>query len=469
MTLIFKRLSKLILVSLSLYSGTGCKKSFLDKKPATDILVPSTISDFRKLLEYTDRINQTPGLPQLASDEYYVDSTTWQASTSSTQRNSYIWAQDIFGGEAQRLDWNRPYFSVFNANCVLNGLNSITRDNSNQNDFDDTKGWALFVRAYAFFNLAKSFSPVYDSLTAATDLGIPIRLTPNIDEIAQRSSVKETYDRILSDLNEASLLLSPTFPAANRNRPWRAAAHALFARIYLSMRKYDKAEFYVDKCLQVYDTLLDYNTGPPTIMNNNTPFAINTPESIFWSTQVYNYGFTSYRITPGFVDSNLIKSYASNDLRLSRKYFIPAGGTPGKYKPKNGYSPSGLYPYSGLATNEMYLIKSECLARRDMIAEAMNTLNKLLRKRHTNTFINLTASSRQEALSKIFTERRKELVWTGLRWDDLRRLNKEGITNVTLQRILNGQLYTLPPNDPRYTFPIPDDEIALSGIQQNIR
>ena len=105
MTSILKQSYKLILVSLSLYSGAGCKKAYLDKKPATDILVPSTIAEFRRLLEYTDLINQTPGLPQLAADEYYVDFTTWQASTSSTERNSYIWAQDIFGGEIRRSDW----------------------------------------------------------------------------------------------------------------------------------------------------------------------------------------------------------------------------------------------------------------------------------------------------------------------------------------------------------------------------
>tara|TARA_R110002033_G_scaffold36621_1_gene75228 strand:+ start:3737 stop:3916 length:180 start_codon:yes stop_codon:yes gene_type:complete len=59
-------------------------------------------------------------------------------------------------------------------------------------------------------------------------------------------------------------------------------------------------------------------------------------------------------------------------------------------------------------------------------------------------------------------------VWRGLRWQDIRRLNKEG-AGITLTRTLKGENYTLPPNDPRYIFPIPDDEIALSGIKQNVR
>ncbi|SEM08104.1 hypothetical protein SAMN05216436_101351 [bacterium A37T11] len=54
----------------------------------------------------------------------------------------------------------------------------------------------------------------------------------------------------------------------------------------------------------------------------------------------------------------------------------------------------------------------------------------------------------------------------GLRWMDIKRLNKEG-ANITLTRNLNGQIYTLPPNDPRFALPIPEDVIDLSGMQQN--
>jgi hypothetical protein len=73
-------------------------------------------------------------------------------------------------------------------------------------------------------------------------------------------------------------------------------------------------------------------------------------------------------------------------------------------------------------------------------------------------------------LVKIITERRKELPFTGsARWEDLRRLNKDPQFAKTLIRQLNGQNYTLAPNDPKYTLPIPDIEIKLSGIQQNLR
>jgi hypothetical protein len=85
------------------------------------------------------------------------------------------------------------------------------------------------------------------------------------------------------------------------------------------------------------------------------------------------------------------------------------------------------------------------------------------------TFIPFTASSSDDALIQILNERRKELLYRGLRWTDLRRLNKDPRFAITLKRIINGVSYTLPPNDNRYAWPIPDNEIALTNMPQNER
>ena len=137
---------------------------------------------------------------------------------------------------------------------------------------------------------------------------------------------------------------------------------------------------------------------------------------------------------------------------------------------KRGYGgPTFLYPFGGLATDEVYLIKAECLARKGQVSESISVLNQLLIKRwKTGTFIPLTAINAQDALSKILTERRKELVFRGIRWTDLKRLNREN-ANISLTRTLNGQTFTLLPNELRYVFPIPDDELSQSNIQQNPR
>jgi hypothetical protein len=56
----------------------------------------------------------------------------------------------------------------------------------------------------------------------------------------------------------------------------------------------------------------------------------------------------------------------------------------------------------------------------------------------------------------------------GLRWMDIKRLNKDG-AKITLTRNVEGNTYTLPPNDLRYALPIPEEVISLTGMPQNIR
>jgi hypothetical protein len=135
---------------------------------------------------------------------------------------------------------------------------------------------------------------------------------------------------------------------------------------------------------------------------------------------------------------------------------------------KGGYSGSQP-PFSGMATDEAYLIRAECAARAGNTGSALNDLNALLSKRWvTGTYTPYATASPGALLDTILVERRKELPFRGVRWTDLRRLNKRG-GNITLTRSLNGQLYQLAPNSRLYVLPIPPDVIALSGMQQNPR
>ena len=92
-------------------------------------------------------------------------------------------------------------------------------------------------------------------------------------------------------------------------------------------------------------------------------------------------------------------------------------------------------------------------------------------KRWSNkvSFPQFAANDPDEALSLILQERRKELVYRNLRWTDLRRLNLEPKFAKSIKRTIKGTEYILEPNDGRYVFAIPDDEIKISGIEQNMR
>ncbi len=192
------------------------------------------------------------------------------------------------------------------------------------------------------------------------------------------------------------------------------------------------------------------------------PIVLFNPEVIFHCTMI---SFTSTSFNKAVADSNLYSSYDTNDLRkvIFYKNFSGALRIWGSYS-------KVTTNFCGLATDEMFLIRAEANARKGNLNNALNDLNTLPSKRYnSNSFIPVTATTADSALTKILIERKKELVFRSLRWSDLRRLNKDPKYAVTLSKTINGQTYTLQPNDPKYVFPIPPDEIRLSGIQQNPR
>ena len=446
---------------------SGCRRSeFLDKKPATDITVPETLTEYQQLLDNFEVMGQTGiALPQMAADEYTFSFTSWQVLPLAVERNSYIWSSDIYQGEKGKNDWDKVYTQIFYANSVLEGLEKNTNAASTEGLF--LKGSALFIRAFGFYDLTRNYCKAYDESTANTDLGIPLRLKPAVDYIVQRASLKQSFDQIISDLTIAENILPASRSSANLNRPSKIAVYALLARIYLDMRYYTQAEIYADKCLVLYSNLNDYRTISKT---SSTPFTtINNEELIYAAGTAVAYSEVIAALPNHMINPELIQLYATDDLRLSIYYAKLGDGT---YYKKRGYAGDacGLYPFYGLATDEIYLIKAECLARRNELDEALSKLNQLLIKRFPDPLLYkpVVGSSKIGVLSSILLERRKELVWRGLRWFDLKRLNMEG-ADISLSRTLNGKTYILTPNEARWVFPIYPAEVALSGIQQNVR
>jgi tetratricopeptide (TPR) repeat protein len=456
-----QQFKKILLLFFSAYLLIGCKKQddFLNEKTNIALSIPTTITDFQDLLNNESIFNKNdPKLGALTGEDYFVVDASWISATT-TERNAYIFAPDIFGANGDFSDWSNPYNAVYVANTVLEGLSKLTPQGQNTEAINQLKGQALFYRSWELYNLLQTFAMPYDSITASTDLGIPLRLTSDFNVTVGRSSVKNCYDQILNDLKNCLSLLPGT--SDYKTRPTTVAANAALARIYLAMGKYNMALSYVNAALSTYNTLLDFNT----LNASNYPISKTfVAEDIFHSI-LSSSTFTGYGKISN-IDSNLLGSYDSNDLRKI-VYFVKR--TTGNNTFKASYDYKG-YSYSGLATDELYLIRAECYARIANTTAAMNDLNTLLVKRwKTGTFKLLTASTADDALIKVLMERRKELIFRGLRWTDLRRLNKEDRFKQTLTRIINGVTYTLAPNSELYAMPIPVSEIQLNGIEQNKR
>jgi hypothetical protein len=324
------------------------------------------------------------------------------------------------------------------------------------------EGAALFLRAYALYNLAQIFIPPYDSSTANTDLGLPLRLKPDVTETSVRSSVQQTYDQLLEDLKESIKLLPALMDSERPNRPSKPAAFAMLARAYLSMRAYKLAGDFADSALGIKSSLINYND-----IDRLAPFPFNSknPEILYQAKVSSTTALLAWAAKETYIDSTLIRSYNANDLRRSLFYTF---NSTGQATLKSNYT-GDIHLFTGIAVDEMYLIKAEAMARAGNQEQAINALNTLLEKRWLkDTYTYLKPAPGLDLLGMVLTERKKELAFRGLRWTDIRRLNKEGFA-ITLKRILHGQLVQLPPNDPKYVLPIPPDVIALSGMPQNPR
>lgn len=457
-----------MIFTISLAFVFSCNKGeFLNEKPNTSLLVPTSLSDFQKLLDNSDNMNISGLLGIVGSDDYYLPNRkVWEALPSVSERNGYIWAKDIYQGTENISDWAYPYRQVLYANIVLEGLSKLTPNTINQAEYDRIKGQALFIRGHAFFNLAQHFSEAYDVNTAKQVLGVPIRLEADVAVKSVRANLQQTYDQILSDLMQAAFLLPDKIPGVDRNRPYKVAAQALISRIYLCMRNYDMALKYAETTLAFYSKLMSYST---LSTSSTFPIPVDNPETIYSClpniTASRLIGIS--RIAPNtLVNDELYKSYSANDLR--KTIFFTNSATYNKPVFRATYDGS-TRAFSGIATDELYLIKAECQIRIKNYQDGLATLNQLIRTRYVkDTFVDLNAPNKDAALTIVLLERRKELPFRGLRWSDLRRLNKDG-ANITLTRTLDGVVYTLPPNSPLYVMPIPPDEIRLSGLEQNVR
>jgi hypothetical protein len=450
---------KTIKISLFLLLAIGfasCKK-YLDAKPDATLAIPSNLKDLQGLLDnYSTMNSQFCGGGEILTDTYYLKPEDWASMYWQYERDYYIWQKN----DQNDADWSEAYANIFTCNLILETLGKLKTLPSEQTTAENIKGSALFFRGSYFYSLVQLFAKGYNKNTSATDLGIPLRLTTEFDEKSKRSTIQETYEQIINDLKNAVLLLP--LNSSLKTRPTKAAAYGSLARTYLSMEDYANANLYADSCLALNNDLIDYNS-----LDTNSPNPISrfNKEIIFQAISLSEDPIAPYTAK---IDSNLYNSYSENDLR-KLIYFSDNGD--GSYSFKGDYdggSENWGHSFTGIVTDEQYLIKAECSARLGETEEALKYLNGLLQKRYNNTnFTPVTLTDSIELLSRILKERKKELLFRGVRLTDLKRLNQDPRFENTLTRELNGTTYTLLPNDKRYIALIPKTVIDISGMDQN--
>lgn len=457
-----KRFNIKILASLGLWvmALSGCQK-YLEEKPESSL---ETINAIHKAQALLDRnrtmVEQLPFTDVCSADEFYIIPSVFNSLTTY-DRATYAWAKEgIFRDQSN--DWVLIYRRIYFCNVVLESLQEMPRRAGDDSAWNATRAHALFLRGFNYLTAAKIWCNAYDEASAKSDLGLPLRLDEDFEKPSVRSSVEDTYRQIIQDLKESTNYL-PDRPF-HVVRPSRAAAYAILARCYLSMRVYDSAGHYAGLSLQLQNQLYDYNQVPNPAASYPFGPLYSHPEIILNLATDGPPGML--QPNRARIDTFLYSLYATNDLRRSL-YFL--NNTDGTKRFRGSLIGSNAH-FQGPTVAEMMLIRAEYLARKTDQAShdaALQLLNQLLDKRYqAGTFTPISYQNPQQLLDTILAERQKELLFRGERWPDIKRLNKEG-RNIVLRRWVNDEWKQLDPNSPRYATPIPQKVIDLSGMPQN--
>lgn len=466
---IVKLVSCILLLGVS-FTHHACMDKFLEERYNYSQVIPQTLEDYQAIMDNSGITNDysAHALGILSGDECYIRDGIYNSARSIIEKNTYIWERDLFGMEEVN-EWNYAYKRILHCNIVLDGLLKSRFDNSDKVLRRAILGTAYFTRAFAYFQLGQVFCVQYDVSTAEIDLGLPLRTDYDINTVVKRSSVADLYRQIIADLKEAIELLPKS--TLVRERPNKAAAFALLARVYLQTSNYEEAYLYAKLGLEESNKLLDFKTlyGLGNVKSNGSYFTFEgtkqtNPEILFMSRSA-NIGMLGNFVGGDLtVDTVLLSSYSSTDLR-KKAYFYKSGNTDVFI---GTYTGEPIW-FTGIATDELYLILAESACRIGYLEESLVSLNRLLSHRFDSTFVPLEINDKGMLLSRVLEERRKELFFRGTRWSDLRRLNKEEEFSKILYRHINGQIYELQPNSNRYIMPIPYASVHQSGLVNNNR
>jgi starch-binding outer membrane protein, SusD/RagB family len=379
--------------------------------------------------------------------------------------------------------WKWCYEGINRANYL--------EENKVKLDFDNKSalyGEVYFLRAYYYFELVKFFGdvPVFTES----------RLTASDSGTLQRVPKNEVYAQIEIDLENAINSL-PT-NQAQKGRATKAVAQALLGKVYLYQDKFTDAASMLENVIGIYSLVSDYES-------QFLKFGENGPESVFEvqhtnNSEWWDWGFTPQGTEGNFgvihngprafdgptyasgwsfnVPSNILfDSFEDGDSRRDASildivaFADETGASYAEGYKHTGYFNNKYIPRageSGAQTELNYLTNYKSIRYADvllMAAEANNRggiseskaqdyLNKVRRRAFGDTAHDISATG-NTLTQAIWDERNFELSMEGHRFFDLVRT---GQAANTIAGFITGK---------HEVFPIPQQEIDISGLTQN--
>lgn len=156
--------------------------------------------------------------------------------------NQYIWTDFTTSDEYTAAIYKEMNLAIRYINIALERFDEIPlKSDAERVQWQAFKGELLMGRAYYRTYLATHYCVAYDPATADTDLGLQLIDDAAYDVTPARSSLKETYERILSDISAAETLLASKTGSLGANGFTIDAAKALKARVLLYQQNWSGA------------------------------------------------------------------------------------------------------------------------------------------------------------------------------------------------------------------------------------
>ncbi len=490
-------------------SMTSC----LDKYPGAAIPVEEAMESYSDAQQHLVGIyaallssNLHSGLMTLLPD-IQTDLVYAVEGFSNTYGN--IWQWDIKSTDAEiEAVYGSLYAVIGNCNFFLDKIDAVLDAQTDETKIDnlvDAKGQVYAIRAMCYMDLTEFFCKAYDPATADATPGVVLRTKYFEDEDMVRSSLKDTYTLIVSDLEKAEEMINDEDVNNGPNGVFfsAACAWALRARAALWMQDWDTAIEYSSKLIDHPSKLFRLASVNAAAADGASEFAFmwgydEGPEVIWrigFTTSAYggslgslflgsNRDFTYFY--PDYVPARwLLNAYAAGDDRRD-SYFADANagvviGTPSgmnwpllvKYYGNRSLMQTSVTTFMHinmpmpLRLAEQYLIRAEAYCNKGDYPSASKDINTLHSQRYiSGGTVSLTQENWLETISD---ERAKELYMEGFRLHDLKRWGRGFKREKQSYSLAEGSTLEIKPDNPLFVWPVPQHEIDVpgSGVDEN--
>lgn len=477
-----KRIIILASLGLSSLMMTSCQDEFLNASPTET--APSATPQQKLNGIYSMMVQTGTGGTNLDHDDFgqkgYDIYGDLLSSDMALEGVSYGWYSGLASTDDQvnatsatTLKAWRYYYKIINAaNDVikdLGGTNAIP-------DTDESKqmmGQAKTIRAYAYFYLLQYFTSGFDASSPA----IPVYTSPD-SPAAPKSTQQQVYDLIIDDLTKSIAYLD-NFDRQNKGMVDQSIAKGVLAYAYAAMGKNAEAAVQAKSVINDYGYPLTTRAqlvwtqdtglqGGFNDLNTNSWMwgfdiqVVNGLDLVSWWGQVdrFTYSYASVGDYKG-MDNNLYNSVSADDARKAQFQFTVRIPTNKFYDSKRVVQGQRQVTtdYLYMRVDEFYLLAAETLAKSGQEGEAKTLLKTLLNNRYNNpvtTLAYIDALSGVALQNEIYKQTRIELWGEGKSYLALKR-NKATVVRGSNHLFLVGT--SLPYNDPRMYFKIPQREI----------